>query len=268
MDSVPADGFSIAEILQKLAQTTNPTGNNELIDLVIHYLKIHKQDHTRFDAVRWIGNMKQTKASAFQIENQKFIQENSKLVLKSQKELQNLGLISFLNRYSIPLKTARFYLKELKVFKKDVKKDFTVLGFRNDEGGFEIRSPFIKGCVGQKSVSFIRGTKVSPKSIHLFKSFWDFLSLLSHLNATALSVDCIIINAFSCIEQTYPYIQNYGYTTAYTWMDNYIVGEQATNLFAEFFNTKSGLKHIPMNKFYSPYLDVSRWHQQQILNEQ
>lgn len=262
MDSIPADGLSIAQILQKIADTPHATGNQELIDPVINYLKLHKQDYTRFDAIRWIHNMQQTRLLWIQRENEKFIQENSALIVKSQKEIQHLGLIKYLNQYGIPLNIAKRYLKELKIHKEDIKKDFYVLGFKNEENGFEIRNPFIKGCIGQKNISFIRGTNPKAESIHLFKSFWDYLSLLSHLNTTGLGVDCIVLNSFSCLNQVVPYIQNYHYSTVYTWMDNYALGEQVTCQLEEFFNLASGLKHIPMNRFYSPHIDVSRWYLQ------
>lgn len=264
MDSNPMEGLSISKIQQKISITTNATGNDELIEMVSDYLKFHKQDYTRFDAIRWINNMKQTNSFLIQRESDKFIAENDSLILKSQNKIQHFGLVHYINEYCIPIEIAKKYLLELKVFNKDLNKDFFVLGCKNEDDGFEIRSPFIKGCVGQKGITFIRGTKEKSGTIHIYKSFWDYLSLLSHLSTTTLSVDTIILNSLVCLKQAISYIQNYGYQTAYTWMDNYALGEQATYLLDEFFKTESGLKHIPMNKFYSPYTDVSKWYQRQI----
>lgn len=267
MGSTPANALSISEVLQKLSNTLNPTSNQEFIEIVSNYLKFHKQDYTRFDSIRWINNMRQMNSSLLQNESERFVQENNKLILKSKKEIQNLGLISYLKEYNIPLHLARKHLKELTVHDIAMKKDFFVLGFTNEEDGFEIRSPLIKGCVGPKYITFIKGTKENSETLHIFKSFWDYLSFLSYHRTDKLSIDCIVLNSFVCLGQAIAYIKSSIYTTIYTWMDNFPMGEQATQLLEEFIKEETHLKHKPMNYYYSPYTDLSKWYQSQIKHQ-
>lgn len=268
MDTIHANTLTISTLLQKLSDTPNPTGNTELIELVSGYLKEHKQDCTRYDAIRWIANMRQNNSFMADKESEKFIQENSMLVLKSKKQIENLGLIRYCEKLGISIDLAKKYLLELKVNQSDTNKDYYTLGFENDDGGFEIRSPFIKGCLGQKSLTFIRGFKEKSETIHIFKSVWDYLSLLSHLSIRSMRVDCIVLNSFACTRLAFPYIQYHTYKTVYSWMDNYPLGNQVTDLLEEFFKTQTDIKHIPMNKVYSPYTDVSKWYQQQVQSNQ
>lgn len=264
MNSIHANGLTISNLLQKLSDTPNPMGNTELIVLVSEYLKEHKQDCTRYDAIRWITSMQQNNSFMIETESEKFIQENSMLELKSMKKIENLGLIRYCENFGISVDLTKKYLLELKVHQSDTSKDFYTVGFKNESSGFEIRSPFIKGCIGQKDITFIRGYNEKSETLHIFKSFWDYLALLSHLSTRSISVDCIILNSFACMRQAFPYIRNHIYKTTYSWLDNYPLGYRATSLLDAFLNTQTDVKHISMNRFYSPYTDVSKWYQAQI----
>lgn len=88
----------------------------------------------------------------------------------------------------------------------------------------------------------------------------DYLSAISQLNGRGLKGDAIVLNSLSCLKQAIPYIQNYGYRVAYSWMDNDKAGEKATTALSEFIQTEAELKHTPMNKVYAPHKDVNAWH--------
>ncbi len=155
------------------------------------------------------------------------------------------------------------HLKEIHVCNQRTKKSFFALGFPNEDGGFELRNPFFKGCLGSKAISFIRGREPTPDSIHLFEGFMDYLSAISQLNGEGLTGDAIILNSLSYLKQITPYIQHYGYRIAYTWFDNDTAGEKATAALAEFFRTQDDLVHKRMNGIYAPHKDVNAWHMHQ-----
>ncbi|MFN8343976.1 MAG: toprim domain-containing protein [Spirosomataceae bacterium] len=233
----------------------------DLVNFVCEYLRVCRQDHNVADALRWINNMGvgPYRIAAFPDERKEYAHDPA-LILKSQKPVQHLGLISYLNKRGIALEAARRSLREMHVLNKTTGKRFFALGFANEEGGFELRNPFFKGCLRPKAISFIRGTDPDKKSIHLFEGCMDYLSAVSQTKAQALSGDAIVLNSVACLKQALPYIHNYGYRLAYTWMDNDRAGEQATALLSEFFKTQEGLMHQPMNALYAPYKDVNEWH--------
>ena len=233
------------------------------VDLVCAYLKFCREAHTVSDALRWINNMG---VAPYQFKPP--VYENDQpdapsLVLKSRKTIQHLGLIHYLEKRGIPLEIAHRHLKEIHVRNQNTQKSFFALGFANEEGGYELRNPFFKGSLGAKAISFIRGTEPKPEGIHLFEGFMDYLSAVAQLNGKGFKGDAIVTSSLSCLKQAIPYIQNYGYRTAYTWLDNDPAGEKATVALDEFFKTQADLIHTPMNKIYAPHKDVNAWHMRQ-----
>lgn len=234
------------------------------VDLVCAYLKFCREACTVSDALRWINNMGVAPYQFRPIErDQDTIPDAPRLVLKTRKPIGHLGLIHYLEKRGIPLAIAHRHLTQIYVRNQNTQKSFFALGFANEEGGYELRNPFFKGCLGAKAISFIRGTEPKPDSIHLFEGFMDYLSAVAQLNGNRFKADTIVTNSLSCLKQALPYIQNYGYRTAYTWLDNDLAGEKATAALAEFFKTQSELSHLPMNKFYAPHKDVNAWHMHQ-----
>ncbi|SFF14806.1 toprim domain-containing protein [Spirosoma endophyticum] len=232
----------------------------DLVDLVQAYLKFTREEHRISDALRWIKNMGGTVYEFTPVPVSQSTEAETSLVLKTSKPIQHLGLIHYLEKRGIPLDIARRHLKEIHVRNQRTKKSFLALGFPNEEGGHELRNPFFKGCLGTKAISFVRGTEPKPVAIHLFEGFMDYLSAVSQLKGKSFTGDVIILNSLSCLKQITPYIQNYGYRIAYTWLDNDKAGEKATMSLAEFFKTQQDLVHKRMNRIYAPHKDVNAWH--------
>lgn len=234
----------------------------DAVDLASAYLQFTCEAHTVSDALRWIGNMGVTPYAMILIyrpdEHQHH--DDASLILKSKRPIQHVGLMHYLDKRGIPLPIARRHLKELRIHNTGTNKYFTALGFPNEEGGFELRNPFFKGCLRPKAISFVRGKTPKPEGIHLFEGFMDYLSVIGQLRGNGLADDAIILNSLSCLKQAIPYIQNYGYRVAYSWMDNDEAGAKATNIIAEFCQTQIDLRHTPMNKVYDPHKDVNAWH--------
>ena len=99
---------------------------------------------------------------------------------------------------------ARRHLKELRVQNTRTNKYFTALGFANEEGGYDLRNPFFKGCLRPKAISFIRGKVPKPEGVHLFEGVMDYLSAICQLRGNDLADDAIILNSLSCFKQADP----------------------------------------------------------------
>ena len=151
------------------------------IDLVCAYLKFHREDHTVADALRWIKTMGVGPYAMTPVSRERTddTPDAASLILKTKKPIQHVGLIHYLDKRGIPLSVARQHLNELHVRNQRTNKNFFALGFANKEGGFELRNPFFKGCLGPKTISFIRGSEPKPEGIRssLFFFFRESISL-------------------------------------------------------------------------------------------
>jgi len=237
---------------------TGQGGDN--IAFVQAYLASTGENNTVSDALRWIKNMVGIVPSIQPISVPQYIKEDKRLTLKDVKPVQHIALIEYLKSRGISAEIGKQYLNEVSVFNSEKKKTYFALGFKNEEGGYELRNPYFKGCIRPKDITFIRGTISKPKGIHIFEGFMDYLSIICQRNGKPLDNDAIVLNSISCLSSATAYIKGYGYTIAYTWLDNDTAGKKATASLSEFFKTEENLCHKPMNHLYTPHKDVNAWH--------
>lgn len=230
------------------------------VDLVCHYLKSINENHTPADALRWIKNMTGYAPFIANVASVSFSKEESKLVVRDKKEIEHPALIHYLQNRGIPYEIGREYLKEVKVFNSGTEKTFSSLGMRNEDAGYELRNPFFKGSTGKKTITFIRGIKVKPERVNIFEGFMDYLSVVAFEDVKRLQDDSIILNSVANLRKATPYISDYGYKVACTWMDNDEAGKKATESLADFFKSQKHLEHVEMNNVYLPFKDVNSWH--------
>ncbi|WP_233207851.1 hypothetical protein [Siphonobacter sp. BAB-5405] len=185
--------------------------------------------------------------------------EDAPLVFKKAGLIEHLGLIRYLEKQGIPLAVAQQHLKQVYILHKKTRKHLFVLGFDNEEGGYELRNPFFKGCLRPKALSFIRGSVPGTATVHVFKSCWDFLSARTR-NIAPFKSDSLVLNAYECLGQVYPYLQHYGYRTLYSWMDHDAAGRQATAYLSHSIHSIEGLHHKTMSPVFAPHRDVHTWH--------
>ena len=237
------------------------SAGGDLVDFVRLYLKASKEDWTIPDALRWIRNMA---TNDIIIPPLQFMDKHEitdpPLVVKSAKQIEHLALIRYLTQRHIDLNLAKDHLQEVHLENKLSGKSFFALGFKNEEGGYELRNPFFKGSTKPKTISFVRGDNPPSQHIHVFEGFMDYLSAVSRIGKDYLDGDSIILNSIACLPKAYPYIRNYGYRVAYSWMDNDKAGANASRLLSEFLKTQHDLQHIRMNNLYAPHKDVNEWH--------
>lgn len=232
----------------------------DVIAFVSAYLKASDLQHSAADALRWLRSMVQGIQVIKPVYDTDYTEEDRKTVLSSAKPLEHVALLNYLNGRGIPQSVAKTYLKEIRVFHKGTGKQFFAAGIENEDGGYDYRNMYFKGCVGKKSTTFIRGKIHKPDSIHIFEGFMDFLSVITQRDGKILDEDSLILNSLGMMKEATAYIRNYGYTVAHTWLDNDKAGKEATENFKDFFKTCAHLKHKPMNDQYAPYKDVNAAH--------
>lgn len=232
-----------------------------VIGFVCAYLESQREACLVPDALRWLKNMTGGFAGLAlpQIATE-HIRQDAKLILNDKKRIEHPALVQYLIKRGISLKIGRQYFEEMRILNTQTSKKFFALGMQNEDEGYEIRNPFFKGSVGHKSITFIRGVTPKPPGINLFEGSFDYLSIIAERDGKRFEDDSIILHSLSCLKKALPYIQNYGYRVAYTWLDNDKAGEAATNILAEFCKTQECLEHRPMNAIYAPHKDLNAWH--------
>lgn len=233
----------------------------DTIKFVCLYLESIGEDHTVSDALRWLKNMMGFSPVIASVQKPDATPHDRKLIVTNVQDISHPALADYLESRGIPLSIAQQYYKQVDVYHKERQKSIFALGMKNEKGGYELRNKFYKGCAGPKDITFIRGTKPKPEGIHLFEGGPDFVSaIIRQNNGQRFENDSIVLHSLSNLKKATPFIKNYQYRTAFTWMDNDEAGKKATVSLDDFFKTEDNLTHSPMNKLYVPYKDVNAWH--------
>lgn len=135
--------------------------------------------------------------------------------------LKHPALIQLIRDRRVDLNIALQYCKE--VHYKVNGKNYFSIGFPNIAGGYETRNPFFKGCIPPKEISLFDH---DTKSIHLFKGFMDYLSLLT-INPKEQEISALILNSLSNLEKAIPLLAKHEKINSF--LDNDVAGKGALN---------------------------------------
>lgn len=108
----------------------------------------------------------------------------------------NPAITSYL-QYRGVWETAAEHLKEIYYYIEDNKKNrkhFFATGWKNENGGWEVRNKYFKGCLGKKGMSFIQGEE---NRLAVFEGYLDFLSWKHEQTLNKPTV--LILNSLSFI---------------------------------------------------------------------
>ena len=141
-----------------------------LIDLV---MKLHHANLP--ETLELIG---QNSNSPRQYNNEGSSDESGHIKINRVQSLRNPALIQYLTSRKVSLPFGQRFLKEAYYSVHD--KRYFALAFKNDKGGYELRSSFFKTGSSPKYFTTITGTDNSK--INVFEGFMDFLSCCTHYN--------------------------------------------------------------------------------------
>lgn len=252
--------------VNKIKNTWNDYGTGkggDTINLVCEYLEFCGESSTFIDAMRWFKNLYGDGLIKINLpvlfsdlgETEKTIE------FVSSGKLKHFGLKNYLTSRGIDLNVAYKYLDEVKVINNKTMKKIVALGLKNEENGYELRTPIFKSCYGKKAITFIRGEGLEPKGINIFEGIFDFLSVASVTENGVLKNDTIILNSTSMLNNAFPFIAGFGYKVIYTWMDNDATGKNATAIINDFCKQHDPvISHKPMGHLYTGFNDVNDCH--------
>ena len=100
-------------------------------------------------------------------------------------------------------------------------REYFAVGFRNDAGGWELRSERFKGCVSPKHITTINN---GSDTVVAFEGFMDFLSLLSMRKQ--LQTNVTVLNSVVDLPKAIPFLERH--STIHAFFDNDDAGRKAT----------------------------------------
>ena len=83
-------------------------------------------------------------------------------------------------------------------------KPLYAIGFRNDNGGWELRNSFYKGCIGHKSITSHIDLAYAP--IVVFEGFFDYMSCIELGWISPACHNAIILNSTSLVDTAIPFL--------------------------------------------------------------
>ena len=132
------------------------------------------------------------------------------IVIDIRQKIKLSALKEYLEYRRIPLEIANRFCKEVDFHLYDRK--YTVIGFQNSAGGFELRSANFKGSSSPKNVTEL-GQDLS-KEIAVFEGFMDFLSYQAFHQAGFIlqpqqQINFLILNSIGFLEKMKPKLEQY-----------------------------------------------------------
>lgn len=197
------------------------------------------------EALKHIDSIDISKISSFQ--QQKTTPKAIEIV--TIKPLDNQNLITYIESRSISLETAYTHCCELKYINKD--KQYYAIGFKNDKGGYELRSKTFKGCSSPKWITTINN---DSNECLIFEGFIDYLSFIELSGDKHIKYDAIILNSITNLGKAT--IQLKAYKKLFLYLDNDTSGRKTTIEIIEQFPTaidrsRSYINHKDVNEYLS-----------------
>ena len=169
--------------------------------------------------------------------------ENTNQILEV-KEVSHPALLDYLK--SRKLESQKSELSEVHYRIND--KRYFGLGFKNDSGGYEIRSSFSKICLGKKDITTIKN---NSENLKVFEGFTDYLSF-KILAQEKTPSDYLILNSVAMVHKTSGIFGNYKSVEMY--LDNDRAGEQCRDSILKIFpeaddRSNEYFRHQDLNDF-------------------
>jgi DNA primase len=160
--------------------------------------------------------------------------------------VQHLALVQYLKSRGITNYEKARNLKEIHYSIKD--KKYFALGFRNNSGGFEVRSKYVKICLGTKDISHVKNKE---ETLRVFEGFFDYISFIQNESQNEKS-DYLILNSVALLNKNLSILKDYKAIELY--LDNDDAGDKYTNIALENFQNSTDCRSI-----FRGFKDYNEW---------
>ena len=161
------------------------------------------------------------------------------------RSLQDSKLLGYLEERGIDAHVAIPNCEEVRYHVRG--KRYYAIGFRNRNGGLELRNRFFKGCIPPKDISLkCNGADVCA----VFEGFMDYLSAMQ---LGIIASDWLVFNSVSNVEKAEKALQ--GYERIECFLDNDEAGRRTFQRLHDCF----GEKVIDRSSLYADYKDLNEF---------
>lgn len=150
-------------------------------------------------------------------------QDSGQMRNVAYRPLMHQALLSYMMKRKIDVNLSRVYCCEVHYELRD--KHYFGIAFRNMGGGFEVRNPYYKGCIGHKDITVIKQSKErNQEHVLVFEGFMDFLSyqmlLIARNEGLCIPYPCdyIVLNSINCLDKALEELQSY--QVVHSFLDN------------------------------------------------
>ena len=166
--------------------------------------------------------------------------------------LRAKGLYAYLHQRGINQSIAKSLCKEAHYsFQAEKGKYLYALAFPNDKGGYELRSPYIKGSKSPKAISFHH--EIENTSIIVFEGFMDALSFFTLCNG--IRHNFLVLNSVVNVDAAITKLQEWPDAVVYLLLDNDPAGDEATQKMLSALPNAKDIRHkIAPHKDLNDYL--------------
>ncbi|MBK7289130.1 MAG: toprim domain-containing protein [Chitinophagaceae bacterium] len=182
---------------------------------------------------------------------QPLAREESLVKIISERNLVSLSLLRYIKQRRVAEEVARKYCREI-VFSLH-QKTYSAIGFKNNEGGFELRNQWFKGSSSPKAItSFENGSK----ELSVFEGFFNFLSYQTiQQNQSLPPSNFLVLNSTSFFEKSKLLMEQHD--AVHLFLDWDKAGENCTAKALSWSKKFWDESHL-----YKGYNDLNEWMQQ------
>ena len=169
------------------------------------------------------------------------------LRILSDASLRHPALVGYLSSRGIVPSVAAAFCREVRYEVNG--RAFFAIGFRNDAGGWELRSARFKGGSSPKHITTIDNRS---DTVIAFEGFMDFLACLSMKHPAPLGIDAAVLNSVVNLPKALPFLERH--PTIHAFLDN---DEAGRRTLAELTHRCPRSQVIDHTQLYRDYKDLN-----------
>lgn len=172
------------------------------------------------------------------------------------RPLGHHALLSYIRSRNIDVEIARTFCHEIHY--ELHRRHYFSIAFENISGGYEMRNPYYKGCMGKKDISVVgHAPETQQKHVCVYEGFMDFLSYRTLLKGgdtvACIQTPCdhLIMNTVGNLKKTLEVLGSYEYIHCY--LDNDLAGQKTVETIAGLY----GIGVVNEAVRYAEYKDLN-----------
>ncbi|MFR9535045.1 MAG: toprim domain-containing protein [Rikenellaceae bacterium] len=162
--------------------------------------------------------------------------------------IKNRHLIAYLEKRAINLDIAQRYCREVHYLQNN--KQYFAIGFKSDDGGWELRNEYYKGGTSPKAPTSI---DVNSNVCMIFEGFMDMLSYLSLNNKVEPINNMCVLNSVTNLNKAANFLKSH-HNELHCYLDNDTAGKRTL---AEI--EKLRIETIDKSALYSSHKDLNEY---------